>query len=245
MPHYCYKYVLNDEIIYIGKTDTELMQRLKAHGVKGDNISPKAWDDLDKADIYYIKLANAIMSDVVESELIRRYKPKYNSAKMSEWSGLPFVEPEWKHIREYPIKKSKTLDIKSRQESRRRNMKKHLDELYTQLESLLNVKTRIQNGDFTAESKEEWENLAYSYDTPKSHGFSRVCFGLIREKDGNMFYSTGNYLLAETIEEMEKDQRKAIKEIDRILFGDTDRTDPGVYGMIAILEKKLNKEEIA
>ena len=35
------------------------------------------------------------MADVVESELIRRYKPKYNKSKTSEWGGLLFVEPKW------------------------------------------------------------------------------------------------------------------------------------------------------
>lgn len=35
------------------------------------------------------------MSDVVESELIRRYKPRYNKAKQSEWSGFDFPELKW------------------------------------------------------------------------------------------------------------------------------------------------------
>jgi len=95
MGHYVYKYVLNEEIIYIGKCDKNLDQRLKAHGRKGDNIPSQAWNDINKADIYYINLPNATMSDVVESELINRYKPKYNRAKISEWDGIPFVEPSW------------------------------------------------------------------------------------------------------------------------------------------------------
>lgn len=90
MGHYVYKYVYNGEIIYIGKNDTILENRINQHKLE-DKFKPFL-----KADIYYIELANSIMSDVVESELIRRYKPKLNVAKMSDWSGLEFVEPEWK-----------------------------------------------------------------------------------------------------------------------------------------------------
>ena len=96
MAHYVYKYVLNDEIIYIGKSNSDtLSDRLKYHGKMGDNIDASGWKDINVADIYYCELANAIMTDVVESELIRRYKPKYNKNKKSEWDGLDF-ELNWK-----------------------------------------------------------------------------------------------------------------------------------------------------
>lgn len=95
MGHYVYKYVLNDEIIYIGKCDSVLESRLNQHGKPGDNIDKKYWDDINASDIYYCTLANATMSDVVESELINRHKPKCNTAKISDWDGLKFSEPSW------------------------------------------------------------------------------------------------------------------------------------------------------
>lgn len=93
--HYVYKYVLNNEVIYIGKTDTSLDSRIAQHGKSGDNIPSSAWKDINSSDVYYVTLNNSTMSDVVESELIRRHKPKYNVAKKSDWSGLPFPEPKW------------------------------------------------------------------------------------------------------------------------------------------------------
>lgn len=96
MGHYVYKYVFNGEIIYIGKCDSDLDQRLGQHGKSGDNIDKKYWDDINASDIYYYTLANATMSDVVESELINRHKPKCNAAKMSDWDGLKLPEPNWK-----------------------------------------------------------------------------------------------------------------------------------------------------
>ena len=94
--HYIYKYVLNNNIIYIGKTDAGLENRLSQHGKPGDNITKDAWEELNVSEIFYATMANATMADVVESELIRRYQPKYNKAKMdTAWAGLPFAEPEW------------------------------------------------------------------------------------------------------------------------------------------------------
>lgn len=93
--HYVYKYVYDDEIIYIGKTDTSLNKRISQHGRCGDNISKKYWEEINNSKIYYCKANNRYMTDVIESEMIRRYKPKCNKAKKSNWSGLEFVEPEW------------------------------------------------------------------------------------------------------------------------------------------------------
>ena len=97
--HYVYKYTFESEIIYIGKTDRPLSKRLNEHGKRFDNIPEYAWDEINRSSISYITLVNSTMADVVESELIRRYKPKYNVAKISEWSGINFPEPEWKPFR--------------------------------------------------------------------------------------------------------------------------------------------------
>lgn len=92
MGHYVYKYVYGEEIVYIGKCDSSLKVRISQH--KGDEKFKIYLD----SEIFYIELANKTMTDVVESELIRRYKPKLNEAKMSDWSGLEFKEPEWKRF---------------------------------------------------------------------------------------------------------------------------------------------------
>ena len=110
MGHYVYKYVYNNEIIYIGKNDTDLYSRLNQHGKQGDNIPKEGWDEINNSDIFYCKLPNKVMSDVVESELIRRYKPKWNKSKKSEWDGIDFVEPMW----ERAFEKSKDEIIKEK-----------------------------------------------------------------------------------------------------------------------------------
>lgn len=98
MAHYVYKYVYNNEIVYIGKNDTVLDNRIKQHTYEA-KFQPYL-----SSDIYFIKLPNSIMADVLESELIRRYNPILNVAKKSEWSGLPFCEPEW--VKFIPTKKT-------------------------------------------------------------------------------------------------------------------------------------------
>ena len=140
MGHYVYKYVHNNEIIYIGKNDTDLETRINQHKLE-EKFRPYL-----KADIYYIELANAIMSDVVESELIRRYKPKLNVAKMSDWSGLEFTEPEWKKFmpiskrKTYPLKKNRT-DISSKKQKKLRTYELMSQYYCTKiLENISNVK---------------------------------------------------------------------------------------------------------
>lgn len=102
MGHYVYKYVKDGEIIYIGKNDTDLHSRIKAH-----SFEEKFHPYLD-ADVYYCVLANATMSDVVESALINEYKPKLNVAKKSQWSGLDLPKLHWtKYIFGKPVQVKK------------------------------------------------------------------------------------------------------------------------------------------
>lgn len=139
MGHYVYKYVLNDEILYIGKNDTDLHSRIASHGKPGDNIPRAGWEELRKAEIYYLKLANATMCDVIESELIRRYKPKYNKAVLStEWCGLPFAEPEWtKYIPPEPNRKTRSRPDKNARMARHITEIEQIIRHYEKIEPIL------------------------------------------------------------------------------------------------------------
>ena len=97
--HYVYKFVLNDEVIYIGKSDVQSFDRIFQHGHPSDNIDKEAWDDINNSDIYYAPLINKTMSDVVESELIRRYKPRLNKAKATDWCGIELSGINWLPVR--------------------------------------------------------------------------------------------------------------------------------------------------
>lgn len=111
MGHYVYKYVLDNEIIYIGKNDTDLYSRLYQHGRSGDNIPQKAWDDINSSDIFYFETLDSNMSDFLESVLIHRHKPKYNSAKRGAWDGYDSIpEPDWKPVPKIPKGKIQKQD---------------------------------------------------------------------------------------------------------------------------------------
>ncbi len=145
MGHYVYKYVFNDEIIYIGKNDTDLHSRLKCHGRPGDNISEEGWDEINNSDIFYCILANSNMSDMVESELIRRYKPKYNKAKKSEWSGLNFVEPIW-------------IKYKGDENKRIKELNEQIIALKTKNSFLEKQNEQYKNGYYVQKKKKEYEH---------------------------------------------------------------------------------------
>lgn len=93
--NYVYQFVDGKEVLYIGKSDRSDFKRIREHGKNHDNIPKEAHERINHADIYITLLCNSTMSDVVESELIRRYRPPYNKAKQSEWSGLDFPEIKW------------------------------------------------------------------------------------------------------------------------------------------------------
>lgn len=162
MGHYVYKYVLDGQVIYIGKCDKNLSQRLYAHGRKGDNISERWHKEINDSDIYYIECANAIMSDVVESELIRRYKPKCNKAKMSDWSGIPFSEPSWIKF-ERPVEWSRKRVKKTKT---KRILKDYYDSNCESRQNLLYVIGKLKQGDYidTLENKADAEGDIYGID---------------------------------------------------------------------------------
>ena len=70
MGHYVYKYVFNGEIIYIGKCDSDLDQRLGQHGKSGDNIDKKYWDDIKSGKRLLVSIYTARKSIV---DLMKEY----------------------------------------------------------------------------------------------------------------------------------------------------------------------------
>lgn len=98
MGHYVYKYVNRGEIIYIGKCDSNLTRRLQQHCAPYDNVPENAWDDMGSSEIYYIEVDSAEESEQLETELIRKYHPKYNRQKQSNmpYDNPWFTEPIWK-----------------------------------------------------------------------------------------------------------------------------------------------------
>ena len=135
--HYVYKYVYDGEIIYIGKSDVpDLRARLYQHGRKGDNIAEEAWDMINHSNIYYIELENAVMSDCVESELIRRYMPRLNKAKKSQWSGLPFAEPVWKPIQFFGLDDNDIYQAYDKAFARNKFLTRTIDKLEEEVKAL-------------------------------------------------------------------------------------------------------------
>lgn len=112
-----YKYVYNNNIIYVGKSDNSLRDRLNCHK-KETKFQPY----LSKSKIYYAWLANPAMTTILETYLINKYKPKLNVVMKYDYE-IPFdiPEPLWKLLNNsgiqyykyeekyYPIK---NLDIK-------------------------------------------------------------------------------------------------------------------------------------
>lgn len=165
MKHIVYKYVLKGEIIYIGKSDKGVRRAL-AHGRAGDNIEESGWDEINRSDVYIAEMANGSMTEIYESELIRRYKPKYNKGKTNDWAGVSLPEPTWILLRQYGIDK-KDLEWKQRYDEISNNYKVLLmenEKLKEQYEKMTNKCTE-------AMMKAD-ERLEMHYYIPD---YSRIC----------------------------------------------------------------------
>lgn len=98
MGHYVYKYILDEEIIYIGKNDTNLSDRIYFHEhTKTDSLYGYQ-NKYPQLQILFTEVENKIQSELLESLLIDKYKPVLNKAKKYDGTGFIFkgaIEPEF------------------------------------------------------------------------------------------------------------------------------------------------------
>lgn len=99
---YIYKYVYNGEVIYIGKTNSSLKNRINSHSKEAK------FKKYNTAQVYCFQCKNRIETDIYEKYLINKYKPILNVAdKLPQKLDIIISEKEWVKYEEYtPIKKS-------------------------------------------------------------------------------------------------------------------------------------------
>lgn len=107
-PHCVYKYVVDGQIIYIGKTDSDLINRINCH-----EKEDKFQDYFGKWDIYCTPLSNHVETNYFEGFLINKYKPILNDLDNEPGvCNIDIIEPEWfslnDYITNYYTKKNKT-----------------------------------------------------------------------------------------------------------------------------------------
>lgn len=86
-----YKYVYDGEIIYIGKSDNSILNRVKSHKNE-EKFKPY----LDKAVVYYTECKNSAQTLIFETYLINKYKPRLNTSfKYEDDLDFDIQELEW------------------------------------------------------------------------------------------------------------------------------------------------------
>ena len=97
MGYYIYKYQCGDEVIYVGKTDSDLKGRIDCHSKE-----PKFLHYLDKSKIFYYECKNPAHTTILETYYINKYKPELNVAmKYEDDLGIHIDEVDWKPISDY------------------------------------------------------------------------------------------------------------------------------------------------
>lgn len=86
--NYIYKYVYENEIVYIGKTN-DLKRRISEHH-REEKFGNKTFD------IYYFLCKSQRQADLYEYMLINKYKPALNISDKEEFEDFSyFIEPNW------------------------------------------------------------------------------------------------------------------------------------------------------
>ena len=189
MGHYVYKYIYNDEIIYIGKNDTDLISRINQHKLE-TKFQPYLLSD-----VYYIKLDNEYDTDIMETLLINKYKPLLNVAKKNKYKlNIDFTEPEWKKYCENDFKTKHKKEYSKLGDVERKNAIAKLDNM---LKILANYQY-IHNYNFNIEKdnlyfvipKQDLENFPMIFEIPLNKGWKIYnLWDSIEEDDkGSVFF---------------------------------------------------------
>lgn len=113
--HFVYKYLLDNQILYIGKVDSDLRRRVEKH-TKEEKFKPY----LDHAEIFCIPLANPTETTFLELYLINKYKPILNVvAKYEGMSNIQLQEPDWIPYAKYLETKNRTSDTNKLQNTQK------------------------------------------------------------------------------------------------------------------------------
>lgn len=117
--HGIYKYVVNNEIIYIGKSDRSICKRINDHA-KEDRFKKY----LATSKIYYFLTRNSTTTAAYELALINKYQPVLNvKDKHDDTDDINFEEPEWKPYEELKTKIDKEKAFKKKEKKRIEHIK--------------------------------------------------------------------------------------------------------------------------
>lgn len=151
MRYYIYKYVVDNKIIYIGKTKRRLCERIDEHARE-----IKFLKYLSKAKIYWFACEFQLEMDLAERILIVRYKPELNIIDNIDvdLKSIQYQEPiwyayeSWRDVDDSPDIKcfddpqDNMIDALEQQDILWQNFESLLEywfELYTQLEHVHNI----------------------------------------------------------------------------------------------------------
>ncbi len=95
MKFYVYKYVNNNTIIYIGKTD-DIARRVAEHA-SGQGLEEKFLPYLEESDIYFHECGNEIEMSALERLLINQFKPKLNVVDAGGCISTVSIDMDWSY----------------------------------------------------------------------------------------------------------------------------------------------------
>lgn len=94
--NYVYRFLnKNEEVIYVGKTETDLRKRISGHFTRG-HLPKECYEETSK--IQFLASVSSTMMDIKEIYYINLYKPKYNTNYRSDENHIiirDFQQDKW------------------------------------------------------------------------------------------------------------------------------------------------------
>lgn len=181
--NYIYKYVRNDEIIYIGKTKN-LQQRHKQH-------LQEAGKFYETDELYYFLCPTSNIMDVYETALINKYHPVLNKADNDLTIDIIVKEPDWYLYKEIYKKEKQPKDYQNIQINTSFKPKHHINftetPVYENLEFPLLTKSEwklllILKLKLAPITTKEYIQLMYNYSDGKIYEWTRQSANKLHEK---------------------------------------------------------------
>lgn len=131
---YCvYKYVFDDEIVYIGKTNSSLINRIVSHS-REHKFKPYL-----SSDVYYSECCNSTEASIYEKFLINKYSPILNETYEKYDSGVRICidEPKWIKLNQAAIHNHSYHDRRNMADYKSNKKQDRISKIITKINCLI------------------------------------------------------------------------------------------------------------
>ncbi|MBQ6631529.1 MAG: GIY-YIG nuclease family protein [Romboutsia sp.] len=156
MSFFLYRFMKDDEVIYVGKT-IDINRRIREHFLGNGHLEHECYYETDRVE--FSKVNNRMEMDILELYFINKFSPKYNNknnyndSNLSPYLNINESDITWNSINEFDIYKAKFEMIRSDIDSintlkleinalkeKSDSLKNDIDKVYSKIEKISKIR---------------------------------------------------------------------------------------------------------